>query len=88
MSEQELLYRIERLEQEKRRWKVVGIVSLCLLGFLLLLGSVGVGVGVLASVRMSQQAQEERDRAEQARRQAEMERMKAEEAMRKAKEER
>jgi hypothetical protein len=65
---EELLYRIETLEREKRRWKLIGIGSLSIVLVLLALGGVfSVGTAILAR----EAALRERDAVEQAR-QAEM----------------
>ncbi len=78
---EELLYRIETLEREKRRWKVIGIGSLSIVLILLLLGGLfSVGTAVMVRARYvevlkaeREAAMRERDAAEQARRAAALE---------------
>lgn len=81
----ELRHRLQILEQEKRRWKLIGIVALS--AFVLLL--VGGGVVVLGTVSLSAvQLREEQRRAleaeTEARMQAERARMEAERARQEA----
>ena len=71
---EDLLHRIESLEREKRRWKLIGISSLSVLLVLLVLGgvfSVGTAFMVRAQHIAAEQAREaaiqERNAAERAR---------------------
>jgi hypothetical protein len=71
---EELLYRIETLEREKRRWKLIGIGSLCILLALVLVGGLfSIGTALLIQkqqVRAIRAEQEALMRAEEAAEQA------------------
>lgn len=77
----ELLFRINLLEQEKRRWKRIGIGALAFVLVICLLGGVmAVGAAVLVRERYTQALEAEREAAIQAREAAEQARQAAEEA--------
>jgi uncharacterized protein HemX len=77
----ELRRRLSALEQEKRRWKLIGVSSLVALALLVVGGGVvGVGTATYYSFRMKQAQVEAVMRAEQ----AQMEAMRAQEAMEQA----
>jgi cell division protein FtsL len=78
---EELLHRIETLEREKRRWKVIGIGSLSILLVIVLLGG-------LFSVATAVMMQAQHARALQAEQEALMRAMDAEQARQEAMRER
>jgi hypothetical protein len=87
----ELLARLEQLEQEKNRWKAIGIGAIVLLVLGLLLGGIlGVGPFLYSQSRLAEvreEAERARVEAEMSHREAEMQRMRAEEALRQAQQE-
>ena len=81
----ELCRRVEALEREKSRWKIVGITSLTLLGLGLCLGCpLSVGTGLLRGRHVREALQAEREAAEEARQAEERARRAAEEARKEA----
>jgi hypothetical protein len=67
---EELLYRIETLEKENRRWKRIGIGSLCILLVLVVFGGLFVSVGTVVMIRDQRQAAEQARQAEMREREA------------------
>jgi hypothetical protein len=77
----ELCRRVEALEREKSRWKVIGVTSLALLGLVLCLGCpLSVGTAVLRGRHVREALQAEREAAEEARQAEERARRAAEDA--------